>query len=107
MPTYEYKCDKGHVFEVIQSMSDDALTKCEECGAPAQRVLFAPAVHFKGKGFYNTDYGTKKRAREKAKSQSSDTPSTSSSDTGTKSSDSKSSAKDSPKSSSSAKPKKD
>jgi putative FmdB family regulatory protein len=107
MPTYEYKCDNRHVFEVIQSMSDDALTKCEECGAPAQRVLFAPAVHFKGKGFYNTDYGTKKRAREKAKSQSSDTPSTSSSDTGTKSSDSKSSAKDSPKSSSSAKPKKD
>lgn len=106
MPTYEYKCDKGHVFEVIQSMSEDALTKCEECGAPAQRVLFAPAVHFKGKGFYNTDYGTKKRAREKAKSPSSDSSSTASEST-TKSSDSKSASKDSSKSSSSTKSKKD
>lgn len=104
MPTYEYKCDKGHVFEVIQSMSDDALTKCEECGAPAQRVLFAPAVHFKGKGFYNTDYGTKKRAREKAKSTDS---SSSSSDSGSKSTESKSSGKDSSKSDSSSKSKKD
>jgi len=107
MPTYEYKCDKGHVFEVIQSMSDDALTKCEECGAPAQRVLFAPAVHFKGKGFYNTDYGTKKRAREKAKSQSSESSSSSSGDSSTKSADSKSTKKDSSKSSSSSKSKKD
>jgi len=107
MPTYEYKCDKGHVFEVIQSMSEDALTNCEECGAPAQRVLFAPAVHFKGKGFYNTDYGTKKRAREKAKSQSSESSSSSTGDSSTKSSDSKGSTKDSSKPSSSSKPKKD
>ncbi len=106
MPTYEYKCDKGHVFEVIQSMSEDALTKCEECGAPAQRVLFAPAVHFKGKGFYNTDYGTKKRAREKAKSASSDS-SSSSSDSSSKTTESKSSSKDSGNSSSSSKSKKD
>ncbi len=106
MPTYEYKCDKGHVFEVIQSMSEDALTKCEECGAPAQRVLFAPAVHFKGKGFYNTDYGTKKRAREKAKSASSES-SSASSDSSSKSTESKSSSKDSGKSSSSSKSKKD
>jgi putative FmdB family regulatory protein len=107
MPTYEYKCDKGHVFEVIQSMSEDALTNCEECGEPAQRVLFAPAVHFKGKGFYNTDYGTKKRAREKAKSQSSESSSSSTGDSSTKSSDSKGSTKDSSKPSSSSKPKKD
>jgi putative FmdB family regulatory protein len=107
MPTYEYKCDKGHVFEVIQSMSEDALTKCEECGAPAQRVLFAPAVHFKGKGFYNTDYGTKKRAREKAKSQTSDSSSASSSDSSSKPAESKSTAKDSSKSSSSSQSKKD
>jgi len=103
MPTYEYKCDKGHVFEVIQSMSEDALTKCEECGAPAQRVLFAPAVHFKGKGFYNTDYGTKKRAREKAQSKSSDS-STTSSDSKSTAADSKKSDK---KSEPSPKPKKD
>lgn len=79
MPVYEYKCTKGHVFETIQRMSEDPLTKCEECGAPAERVLYAPAVHFKGKGFYNTDYGTKKRAREKASSKGSDSASSSSS----------------------------
>jgi putative FmdB family regulatory protein len=61
MPIYEYKCDKGHVFDVIQKMSDEALTKCQECGAPAVRVLHSPAVHFKGSGFYNTDYGKKKK----------------------------------------------
>ncbi|HEX4805807.1 MAG TPA: FmdB family zinc ribbon protein [Conexibacter sp.] len=68
MPIYEYRCDKGHTFEVIQRMSDDALETCEVCDAPAARVLHAPAVHFKGSGFYNTDYGTKKRARERSAS---------------------------------------
>jgi putative FmdB family regulatory protein len=66
MPIYEYRCEKGHTFEVIQRMADDALDVCEVCEAPAVRVLHAPAVHFKGSGFYNTDYGTKKRAREKS-----------------------------------------
>ena len=60
MPIYEYKCDNGHVFEVIQRMTDEPLTKCEECGAPAARVLTPPAIHFKGSGFHNTDYGTKR-----------------------------------------------
>lgn len=60
MPIYEYKCDNGHVFEAIQRMTDEPLTKCEECGAPAARVLSAPAIHFKGSGFHNTDYGTRK-----------------------------------------------
>ncbi len=60
MPIYEYKCDNGHVFDVIQKMVDEPLTKCQECGAPAVRVLHSPAVHFKGSGFYNTDYGKKK-----------------------------------------------
>jgi putative FmdB family regulatory protein len=64
MPIYEYRCENGHNFDAIQRMSDDPLTTCEVCGAPVQRVLHAPAVHFKGSGFYNTDYGTKKRARE-------------------------------------------
>jgi putative FmdB family regulatory protein len=64
MPIYEYKCKKGHVFEVMQSFSDDALTECEVCGAPVQKVFHPVAVHFKGSGFYNTDYGTKRRARE-------------------------------------------
>lgn len=62
MPIYEYRCDNGHTFEVMQSMSDDPLTECEVCGAPVQKVLYAPAVHFKGSGFYTTDYGKKKTA---------------------------------------------
>jgi putative FmdB family regulatory protein len=62
MPIYEYKCDNGHVFDVIQKMTDEALGECQECGAPAVRVLHSPAVHFKGSGFYNTDYGKKKGA---------------------------------------------
>jgi putative FmdB family regulatory protein len=60
MPIYEYKCDNGHVFEVIQRMSDEPLRECQECGAPASRVLTPPAIHFKGSGFHNTDYGTRK-----------------------------------------------
>jgi putative FmdB family regulatory protein len=61
VPIYEYKCENGHVFDVIQKMTDEALTECQECGAPAVRVLHSPAVHFKGSGFYNTDYGKKKK----------------------------------------------
>src|SRR5450755_1483991 len=64
MPIYEYRCEKGHTFEVMQRMSDPAITVCEIDGRPVQRVLHAPAVHFKGSGFYSTDYGSKKRARE-------------------------------------------
>jgi putative FmdB family regulatory protein len=60
VPIYEYKCENGHVFDVIQKMVDEPLTECQECGAPAVRVLHSPAVHFKGSGFYNTDYGKKK-----------------------------------------------
>jgi putative FmdB family regulatory protein len=60
VPIYEYKCDNGHVFDVMQKMADEPLTECVECGAPAHRVLTAPAVHFKGSGFYNTDYGKRK-----------------------------------------------
>jgi putative FmdB family regulatory protein len=60
MPTYEYKCENGHVFDAIQRMSDEPLRECEECGAPASRVLTPPAIHFKGSGFHNTDYGTRK-----------------------------------------------
>lgn len=60
MPIYEYKCTNGHVFDVIQKMSDESLTECQECGAPAERVLHPVAIHFKGSGFHNTDYGKKK-----------------------------------------------
>jgi putative FmdB family regulatory protein len=62
VPIYEYKCENGHVFDVIQKMSEEPLDRCQECGAPAERVLHPVAVHFKGSGFYNTDYGKKKGA---------------------------------------------
>ena len=64
MPIYEYRCDNGHTFEVMQKMTDDPVQECQECGAPGQRVFHPVAVHFKGSGFYNTDYGTSKRKRE-------------------------------------------
>jgi putative FmdB family regulatory protein len=59
MPIYEYRCKDGHTFEVIQSMSDDPVTACEVCGAPVERVFRPVAVHFKGSGFYSTDYAKK------------------------------------------------
>jgi len=62
MPIYEYRCEKGHRFDVMQSMSDDPIASCEVCGVPVEKVLHAPAVHFKGSGFYTTDYGKKKAA---------------------------------------------
>jgi predicted nucleic acid-binding Zn ribbon protein len=64
VPIYEYRRPDGTTFEVQQSFSEDALTVDPDTGVPVQRVLHAPAVHFKGKGFYNTDYGTRKRKRE-------------------------------------------
>ena len=70
MPIYEYRCENGHLVEVMQKITDDPVTVCEECGAAMQRVFHPVAVHFKGKGFYNTDYGTSKRKREMDKSAS-------------------------------------
>ena len=64
MPIYEYRCQRGHKFEVMQRMSDDPIVSCETCEAPVQRVFHPVAVHFKGSGFYNTDYGTRRRSRE-------------------------------------------
>jgi putative FmdB family regulatory protein len=102
MPIYEYRCAKGHTFDVMQSMSDDPLTACEVCGAPVQKVLHAPAVHFKGSGFYNTDYGKGGKSKGAApssgesKKESSDSNGSSSSSSGSSSdsgSDSGSSAK--------------
>jgi len=61
MPLYEYRRPDGTTFDVLQKFSDDALTHDPDTGVPVQRVLSAPAIHFKGSGFHNTDYGTKKR----------------------------------------------
>jgi putative FmdB family regulatory protein len=66
MPIYEYRRPDGSTFELQQSFSEDALTVDPDTGVPVERVLHAPAVHFKGKGFYNTDYGTRNRQRETA-----------------------------------------
>ena len=66
MPIYEYRRPDGTTFELQQSFSDESLTVDPETGVPVERVLHAPAVHFKGKGFYNTDYGTRNRQRETA-----------------------------------------
>ncbi len=61
MPTYEYRCENDHLFEVIQRMADDTLESCTICGAPVLRVFHPVAVHFKGSGFYSTDYGKRKK----------------------------------------------
>jgi putative FmdB family regulatory protein len=70
VPTYEYRCENGHLFEVMQKITDEPVTTCTECDAAVQRVYSPIAVHFKGSGFYNTDYGTSKRKRELDKSAS-------------------------------------
>ena len=70
LPTYEYRCENGHLFEVMQKITEDPVTECQQCGAAVQRVYHPIAVHFKGSGFYNTDYGTAKRKRELDKSAS-------------------------------------
>ncbi len=62
MPIYAYRCRNGHEFEVFQSMSDDPVERCEECGAPVERVFQPVAVHFKGSGFYTTDYARAKKS---------------------------------------------
>jgi putative FmdB family regulatory protein len=97
MPIYEYRCENGHNFEVLQSMSDDPVAICEVCSAPVQRVLHPVAVHFKGSGFYTTDYGKKKNGAKSSSSSSESKESSSSSS----SSDSKESKKDSASSKSS------
>lgn len=88
MPIYEYRRPDGTTFEIQQSFSDDALKQDPETGVPVERVFHPPAVHFKGKGFYNTDYGTRKRQRETAAAAEK-----SSSDSSSSSSDNKSSSK--------------
>jgi putative FmdB family regulatory protein len=61
MPIYEYRCEHGHTFEVMQRITDDPVSTCQLCEAPVERVFHPVAVHFKGSGFYTTDYGNRKR----------------------------------------------
>jgi len=103
VPFYEYRRPDGTTFEVMQKMSDDPLTHDPETGVAVERVFSPIAIHFKGKGFYNTDYGTKKRNREKAseKSSSSSNSSSNSSDSSSSSGSSGSGSSSSSSSSSS------
>jgi putative FmdB family regulatory protein len=65
MPTYEYRCPQGHTFELFHRMTDPPPDGCEVCGAgPVTKVLYPVAVHFKGSGFYSTDYGRGDRRRD-------------------------------------------
>jgi putative FmdB family regulatory protein len=102
MPIYEYRCENGHTFEVTQRMTDDPVASCQTCDAPVRRVFHPVAVHFKGSGFYNTDYGKAKRGAANAESSSSDGKSADSKNSDGKSSDSdsKSESKSESKSSS-------
>ena len=80
MPIYEYRCPDGHVFELFQRMDDPAPEACPTCGkGPVEKVLYPVAVHFKGSGFYSTDYG---RSRKTAKEGDSSSSSADSGDTG-------------------------
>jgi putative FmdB family regulatory protein len=94
MPIYEYRCENGHLFEVMQKIADPPVTSCQTCEAPVQRVFHPIAVHFKGSGFYNTDYGTSKRKREQEASAKSDKSDGKSKEKTDASSSSSSSAKD-------------
>ena len=68
MPIYEYSRPDGSTFEVMQKITDDPLTEDPETGVPVERVFQLAAIHFKGSGFHNTDYGSSRRNRELEKS---------------------------------------
>jgi putative FmdB family regulatory protein len=99
MPIYEYRCPNGHTFEVFQRMSDAPASVCEVCGAgPVEKVLFPVAVHFKGSGFYATDYG---RASRKPSTKEGDSSSASTDGSGSDKSEKPAAASDAKKSDSS------
>jgi putative FmdB family regulatory protein len=83
LPIYEYRCPKGHVFERFQAMTAPAPEVCDVCGAsPVEMVLYPVAIHYKGSGFYSTDYGKGKAAKAKEAAGGGDSVSSSSADTG-------------------------
>lgn len=76
MPIYEYRCENGHVFDILQRMSEDPLTECVQCEAAVKKVLQPVGISFKGSGFYSTDYnkkGAKPESKETAKTVESNT----------------------------------
>jgi putative FmdB family regulatory protein len=92
MPIYEYRCPNGHVFELFKKMSDPAPEKCEVCGAaPVELVLYPVAIHYKGSGFYSTDYGKGGKRKAGAAGESSGSSDSGSGDSAKKSDSSSSS----------------
>jgi putative FmdB family regulatory protein len=76
MPLYEYECKKcHHRFERIQKFSDPHVKKCPDCGGPIEQVISAPAVQFKGSGWYVTDYAKKSSAASSSNSSNGDSSS--------------------------------
>lgn len=73
MPIYEYKCENGHVFDVMQKMSEDPLRECVECGAPVKKLMHPVSISFKGSGFYSTDYKNGKSSTDKTDTKSTET----------------------------------
>ena len=102
VPFYEYRRPDGTILEVMQKMTDPPLTEDPETGVPLQRIFHPIAVHFKGKGFYNTDYGTKRRNREMERSSKDGGEKSESKSKDSSKSDSSSSSSDSKKSDSSS-----
>src|SRR5919205_825286 len=93
MPIYEYKCPNGHLFEVVHGMTEPGPETCEVCGAsPLQRVLHPVAVHYKGSGFYSTDYGRRSKQAGKDGKDGKEGGGSSDSSAGSSSSDSGSSS---------------
>ncbi len=89
MPIYEYKCENGHVFDVMRKLAEDPLTACVECGAPVRKVLHPVGISFKGSGFYSTDY-SKNSAKEPASKDASSTSTNGDSNSGSEKSTEKS-----------------
>jgi putative FmdB family regulatory protein len=72
VPIYEFRCPNGHLFEVFHRITDPDPDVCEVCGAaPLTKVLHPVPIHFKGSGFYSTDYGRRKKAGSESKSEGS------------------------------------
>ena len=98
MPTYGYRCDKGHEFEIVQGIRDDPLTTCQVCGAPVRRIFYPVGIVFKGPGFYKTD--SRGGSSSSSVPAASTSESSSSSDSGSSASASSASSSSSDKSSS-------
>lgn len=97
MPIYEYRCPNGHTFERFQSMTAPAPEKCDVCGAvPVELVLYPVAIHYKGSGFYSTDYGKGAKKKDGAEAGGGETKSETKSETKTDSKPSEAPAKPKP-----------